>query len=94
MSRQIHYLVQTTPTDFLHERGVYGGLSLIEKRGAEGAARLSITEARRLWRHYCAITACDAPRPRRFPRIIKVTVETKTITPPAKRRGRKSDFVV
>ena len=75
MSKHTYYIVQTSPTLFAHECGTFGGFC--EGRGAKDAAHLDIHEARRLYRSYKATRAPDTPR--RFPRVLKVTVETKTI---------------
>ena len=78
MSKQTYYIVQTTPIMFVHDAAILDGPAYCECVGADKAAHLSLTEARRLWRE--ERMHGDANTPRRFPRIIKVTVETKTIT--------------
>ena len=75
MSKHIHYIVQTSPTLFVHESGTFGGYC--EGRGAKDAAHLDMHQAQRLYRRYEATRAPDTPR--HFPRVLKVTVETKTI---------------
>lgn len=65
MSNSTYYIVQTSPTLFVHERG------------AKDAAHLDIHEARRLYRSYKATRAPDTPR--RFPRILKVTTTITTV---------------
>ena len=70
-----YYVVQTAPTAFLH--GSHGCYE--ERLGRKNAARLSISEARRLWRGYCDMATADVPL--RFPRILKITEQMKTITP-------------
>ena len=76
MGRNIYYIVQTAPTMFVHK----GNLDLdhVEGFGAEKAAHLSLSEARKLYRVYRAVRQEGAPF--RFPRILKATVEMKTIT--------------
>ena len=51
---------------------------LSEVSGLDGASRLSLGAAHRACVRFCGERRRDNPR--RFPRIIKVTVETKTIT--------------
>lgn len=72
MSKSTYYLLQIAPTRFVH------GPLMVEGYGAEKAARLTLAEAHRLYRDFCAKLRHNTPR--RFPRIIRVTVETKTIT--------------
>ena len=70
MSKQTYYTVQAT-----------------EREDMRQGRALTLTEARRAYRELV-----EAGREsvggwgRRFPRIIKITVETKTITPPRRRR--------
>ena len=75
MAKQTYYVVQTTPTLFVHNTDI-----AVEGFGIEKAARLSITEARQFYRRFKGFNEMVGDVPRRFPRIIKVTVETKTIT--------------
>lgn len=75
MSTKVYYIVQTSPTLFVHERGTFGGFC--EGRGAKDAAHLDMHQARRLYRSYKATRSPDTPR--RFPRVLKVTVEIKPI---------------
>lgn len=75
MRSNVYYIVQTSPTLFVHERGTFGGYC--EGRGAKDAAHLDIHQARRLYRSYKATRALDTPR--RFPRVLKVTIEINSI---------------
>lgn len=76
MGKNIYYIVQTTPTMFVHKGNL--GLGHVEGFGAEEAAHLSLPEARKLYRVYRAVRPEGAPF--RFPRILKVTIEMKTLT--------------
>lgn len=76
MSKQTYYIVQVWRDIFVRKDEAGYGVGY----GMDKAARLSLGEARRLYRK-CADKR-DEDTPRRFPRIIKVTVETKTITNP------------
>lgn len=75
MSKTTYYIVQTGPSEYLHNRGIFGGYD--ETRNAQEAAHLDIATAKRLHKAWCNATTPETPR--RFPRIVKVTVETKTI---------------
>lgn len=70
------YIVQTA-------RGYVVGNATIgwrdNERMARKAARISLEKARQVHRRFRDETCAEEDRPRRFPRIIKVTVETKTI---------------
>ena len=73
MSKQTYYIVQATPTHYVHD-----GINL--GYGMDDAAQLPIGEVRRIY-HVLAARAQElGMSARRFPRIIKVTVEAKTIT--------------
>ena len=76
MGKNTYYIVQTTPHLFVHKEDIVG---YCEGFGAKDAAHLSISQARRLYRDYKAKQGEDTPR--RFPRILKVSVDMKTITP-------------
>ena len=71
-----YYIVQTSPDTFVRQDGEKG-------RDADAAARLSLPQARSVFRKECRAAAGDADISnrfgRRFPRVIKVTRETKTI---------------
>ena len=84
MSRRTHYIVQTAPTLFVHDGGALG---FVEGFGAADAAQLSIAEARRLYREFRA-AAPDGDGPRKFPRILKITTEMRTITAPSRKGER------
>ena len=84
MSRRTHYLVQTAPTLFVHKDDALG---FVEGFGAADAAQLSIAEARRLYREFRAAIP-DGDGPHRFPRILKVTIEMRTITAPSRKGER------
>lgn len=75
MSKQTYYIVQVWHDIFVtrNDNGYSIGYNL------DKAAKLSLGEARWLYRQ-CADKR-DEDTPRRFPRIVKVTVEAKTITP-------------
>ena len=75
MGKQTYYIVQTWRDLYVRKDATGYGVGY----GKDKAAHLSLAEAWRLYREYKAKR--DADTPRRFPRIIKVTVETKTITP-------------
>lgn len=83
MSRRTHYLVQTAPTLFAHDGGPLG---FVEGVGTADAAQLSIHEAGRVYREFRAAVHKDGPR--RYPRILKITIETRTITAP-NRKGER-----
>ena len=76
MARQTYYMVQVSSVAFVRkdEHVGYG-----TGYGTERAAHMSLVEAQRVYREHKRLRNADTPR--RFPRIIKVTVETKTITP-------------
>ena len=82
MDKQTYYIVQTWRDLFIHKDERLG---YVERFGIEKAAHLSLPEARRLYRKnktvFAARFASMQTAPRRFPRILKVTIETKTITP-------------
>lgn len=78
MSTQTYYIVQTTPCLFIHEVEHEDVMCYCEGYGAKDAAPLSLSQAWRLYREHKAKRSEDAPR--RFPRILKVSVEMKTIT--------------
>ena len=63
MSTLVYYIVQTSPTLFVHERCTFGGFC--EGRGAKDAAHLDMHQARQLYRGYKATRSPDTPR--RFP---------------------------
>lgn len=75
MGTQTYYIVQVSRTMFVHRDDFGNGIGY----GADKAAHLALAEAHRLYREHKAKR--DEDTPRRFPRIIKVTVQTKTITP-------------
>lgn len=70
MSKHIHYVLQLAPDRF---KGYVGQTSHI------GEAMLinTLTDARRLFKLACREVSADTPS--RFPRVIKTTIETKTI---------------
>lgn len=74
MSTKTHYIVQTSPTTFVHDDAALG---FVEGFGASNAAQLTFGQARQLYRQFLASAEDGA---RRFPRIIKVTTMMKTIT--------------
>ena len=77
MSKQTYYIVQVFGDKFLkvNDEGYY-----VPTHERDKAAHLTISEARRLFRD--SKTWCSKDdTPRRFPRILKVTEEIKTITP-------------
>ena len=73
--KQTYYIVQVSETHYIHYSGE---LAFVDGYGERHAARLPHYMARRVYSELRAAAKDDA---RRFPRIIKVTVETKTITP-------------
>lgn len=73
-----YYIVQTSPDLFLRQDGAEGGY--YEGRGAEEAERFTLpAAARSAFRTACKTIDITDGWGRRFPRIIKVTTETKTI---------------
>ena len=75
MGKQTYYMVQISSIMFVAKDERFGyGLCI----GKEKAAHLSLAEAHGLYREYKAKRDTDTPR--RFPRILKVTTEIKTIT--------------
>ena len=79
--KRIYYIVQTAPALFLHGSSAAG---FVDGFGAEGAARLCFGRAESLCREIRARSnRADngGECPRRFPRVLKVTTEMKTITP-------------
>lgn len=75
MKRNTYYIVQTSPACYVHGDSVTG---FVEGVGLANAARLCWGKAQVVFREFAEIMPTDAPR--RFPRIIKVTTEYKTIT--------------
>ena len=70
MSKHIHYVLQLAPDRFKSYTG--------ETRHIGEAMLINtLTDARRLFKVACRFAGADTPR--RFPRIIKTTIETKTI---------------
>ena len=97
MGKQTYYIVQTWRDLYVRKDAMGYGVGY----GKDKAAHLSLSEAHRLYREHKARrftlpeamseykTACrnaTADTPLRFPRILKVTTETKTITPRRKRK--------
>ena len=78
MGKQTYYIVQIDPVRFVH-RSIDG--DFVPGYKANFAARLSISEARRLYDKLKGVCDQFKDAPRRFPRILKVTVDMKTITP-------------
>ena len=74
MSKTTYYIVQTAPSVFARDNGELGHGTT---RSAEDATRFTLPEANSIYRTACANTTEEAAR--RFPRIIKITTETKTI---------------
>ena len=72
-----YYIVQTSPSEFLGRS--CGKLGREPARAAEDALRLTLPEARSVFRAACKTINITDGWGRRFPRIIKVTTETKTI---------------
>ena len=72
MSKTTYYIVQIAPSAFIRHNGELGHGTA---RNAEDATRFTLPEANSIYR-ICANATGNA---RRFPRIIKVSVETKTI---------------
>ncbi len=74
MSKTTYYIVQATTRLFAARDNL--GVSLA--MGMENAARLTLPEARRALRDVRQDYGDNGPR--RFPRIVKATIETTTIT--------------
>ena len=73
-----YYIVQTSPDLFLRRDGADGGY--YEGRGTEEAERFTLPQAARsAFRTACKTIDITDGWGRRFPRIIKVSVETRTI---------------
>lgn len=69
MSQHTRYIVQLAPCEFSGRDGPVGYIG--------DAQLMSLVDARRLFNLGCRMASADTPR--RFPRIIKVVMETKTI---------------
>ena len=68
-------------------KSTYYTVQATERAPIEQGRALTLTEARRAYRELVEAGRASVDGwGRRFPRIIKVTVETKTITPPRNRR--------
>ena len=80
-----HYIIQTSSTHFLHVQA--GGNLAYEDFGAEYAAKFSYHSAQRLWRELRSKSdrAEREGGALRFPRILKVSVTMKAITPKRKK---------
>lgn len=71
-----HYIVQTSPILFVHKDGEDPECAIIEAYGMGQAKHyVAVSKAHRVWKQMCE--RCSEVR--RFPRIIKMTTETKTI---------------
>ena len=70
--KQTYYMVQTGPNAYVNDPTPTCAFGT-----ARTPARMSLANARRAYRDECAQLRHDTPT--RFPRIIKVSVETKTI---------------
>ncbi|MBQ2632011.1 MAG: hypothetical protein IJG13_20230 [Kiritimatiellae bacterium] len=73
MSKTTYYIVQTAPQGYVR----YADAVEPATQFFDQALRLNLQEARLIWRTACEGATPDTPL--RFPRIVKVTVETKTI---------------
>ena len=76
MSKQTYYVVQLSPSCYAHGDTIIG---FAAGYGLDKAARLCYGKAERVYRDFKAKATPDTPR--RFPRVVRVTIETKTITP-------------
>lgn len=74
MSKTTYFIVQTSPVCYVHGDSVIG---FVEGVGPRDAARLCWGKAQVVFREFAELMREDAPR--RYPRIIKVTTEYKTI---------------
>ena len=74
MSKTTYYIVQTSPSCCAHGDGISG---FADGYGMKDAARLCFGRAQIVFRQFAA--KATAHTPRRFPRIVKVTIETKTV---------------
>lgn len=77
MGKQIYYIVQIDSIRFVH-RSIDG--DFVPGYKSRFAAQLSLGEARRIYGKLKGVCDQFEDTPRRFPRIIKVTTEYKTIT--------------
>ena len=76
MSKQTYYVVQLSSAFYAQGDSVSG---FAAGYGVDKAARLCYGKAKRIYRDFKAKATPDTPR--RFPRVVRVTIETKTITP-------------
>ena len=74
MNRHTYYIVQADSVMFVRRNGSGYDIGY----GHDKAAHLTLATAHRLYKELCAKRQNGTPR--RFPRIVKVTIETKTIT--------------
>ena len=72
--KDTYYIVQTGEYIYAH----YHGNTYSPARGIKNAAHLSLSQARDVYKLEKRLVGGNSPR--RFPRIIKVTTEYKTIT--------------
>lgn len=74
MSKTTYYIVQTSPVCYVHGDSALG---FVEGVGICDASRLCWGKAQVVFREFAERMPEDAPR--RYPRIVKVTTEYKTI---------------
>ena len=74
MSKSTYYVVQIAPLCYVRDSAMFASTVT---RDAEKATRFTLPEAMSVYKTACRNATADTPR--RFPRIVKVTVETKTI---------------
>ena len=74
MSKQTYYIVQTGPRGYARRSPVSAPADVPDM---DKATRFPLSEAVRVFKEECRRVNDETPR--RFPRIVKVTVETKTI---------------
>lgn len=78
MSKTTYYVVQTAPGLFMMNADECGHVNH-EGHGIGCAERMSISRARHICRNERMRLEADGDAARRFPRIVKVSIETKTI---------------
>lgn len=79
MKTETYYIIQVAQCEFVMRWGS-SGQHYAGTYGKKNASRFTLTEARQICRAELGDMKKRGELPRRFPRIIKVTTEYKTIT--------------